>query len=63
MDSSILELYLDVKHNGKQLELRTLGHGGNLLPVTGEHCLRSVIGVINSVLNGWSWETGSSILE
>ena len=36
-DSPVLQRYLDIKHNRKQWELRTLGHGGNFLSVTGEH--------------------------
>ena len=56
-DSPVLQRYLDVKYNGKQWELCTLGRGGYFLSVTGEHCLRSVIGSINNVFNEWSWET------
>ena len=35
-------------------------HGGNFLSVTSRHCLHSVIGAINNVLNEWSCETSIS---
>ena len=57
VDSSILEHYLHVKHNETYANVITFSEFNpwpKSLSITGAE---SVIGVINSVLNGWSWET------
>ena len=64
MDSSILFIWMSntIKHKLKLSNPPNLSHAGNFCPTLVSTCLLSVIGTINSVLNGWSWETLASLI-